>query len=126
MAPEDEIRELMTAYAAAFNRRDAVALSALYSEDGAIYSPYGPAAIGRDAIHAAHRDWLAEGEENKRLRIRDLRCDADMAFCVVEYAADYPQGDGTATTESGVSVNVLVRGSGGWQFQLSSLTADQT
>ena len=126
MAAEDEVRDLMTAYAAASNRRDAAALTALYTEDGAIYSPFGPAALGRQAIDAAHREWLAAGEENKRLEIRELRCNPDMACCVVGYAADYPQQDGTTATESGVSVNVLLRQRDGWKFHISSLTADET
>jgi len=124
MAATDEIQALMTAYGDAYNRRDAAALTALYTEDGAIYSHFGPAALGRQAIDATHREWLRAEEENKRFAIRNLKCGSDMAVCVAGYAADHRQEDGRMATESGVSVNVILRRPEGWKIHISSLTPD--
>jgi hypothetical protein len=58
-----------------------------------------------------------------------IEADADgrLGYCVLAYAADYRRPDGTVTTDTGKSVNVLRRQvNGDWQIQISSLTADKT
>ena len=120
------MRGLVGALLEALQRQDAAACAALFTTDGLILSPYGPPARGRDEIRATHQAWFDEGETNKRLTLLAADAGGNLGYCVLSYAADYRQSDGTFTTDSGKSVNVLTRqGNGDWQIQISSLTADK-
>ncbi len=121
----DEMQALIEAYAEAYNRCDAEALTRFYSDDGAIYSPYGPAARGRAAIRAIHAEWLAAGERNKRMVLHDYGCDGNVGFLLTGYFGDVPGEDGALVTESGVSLHAVIRQSdGGWKIQVSSLNSE--
>lgn len=104
---------MTTAYRAA----DAAACASMWTENGAIYSPFGPPLMGRAAIEAAHREWTAGGAgEDKILQVVDVAADGGMAWCLVRYAEP---------GESGTSLNVLERQADGtWLIRLTSLNAD--
>jgi ketosteroid isomerase-like protein len=105
-------------------RHDPAACAALFTEHGTILSPYGREVRGRDAIEATHKAWFDVGETNKRLNLLDFYATEDVGYCVLTYAGDYPQPDGSYTTESGKSVNVLRRQPNDWKFHISSLNSD--
>jgi ketosteroid isomerase-like protein len=59
------------------------------------------------------------------LKLLEADASGELGFCVLAYAGDYLQSDGSYVTASGRSVNVLRRQSNGdWKIQVSSLTAD--
>lgn len=109
----------------ALRRHDARACAALFTADGLILSPYGPVAHGTSDIAATHQSWFDEGETNKRLTVLDAGTSGDLGFCVLAYAGDYRQSDGSLTTHTGKSVNILRKdGDGSWKIHISSLNAD--
>jgi uncharacterized protein (TIGR02246 family) len=97
----------------------------LYTENGAIYSPYGSPAIGRDEIRRTHKEWMDSGEKNKKITVIEAQSDGDLAYCVATYAGDYPDANGTLITESGTSVNIARRQlDGSWRLHISSLNSN--
>jgi uncharacterized protein (TIGR02246 family) len=126
MSIQDELEALNAVWLEAFSRGDAEACADLWTENGAIYSPYGPPAIGREAIKQAHQDWLSAGEINKNLEILEAGGDGNTAFLVASYSGDYPTEDGGYETESGKVVNVCTRHPDGrWKFHIGSLNSDK-
>ena len=124
-AAAEDIEWLVTRLLDALQRHDAAGCAALFTADGQILSPYGPPARGTAEIEATHQSWFDEGENNKRLTLLDAGASGDLAYCVLAWAGDYPQLDGTCTTHSGRSVNILRRtANGDWKIAISSLTAD--
>lgn len=120
-----EIEALVAGLLDAFRRLDAADCAALYADDGLIISPYGPPARGRAEIQATHQSWFDEGETNKCLTLLDASSDGGLGYCVLAYAGDYAQSDGSYVTHSGTSVNVLRRlADGTWKIHISSLNAD--
>jgi ketosteroid isomerase-like protein len=110
--------------AAAMNDGDVEGCLGFHTADGAIYSPYGPPAMGREALRATYRDWLGAGERKKRFRVRAAGgCEA-LGWCLLDYSSDFPDGAGTLVTERGQSLNVMELGSDGvWRAKVSSLTS---
>ncbi len=120
-----EIASLVARLLDALQRHDADACAALFSEDGLILSPYGPAARGRNEIRVTHQGWFDEGETNKRLTVLEARAAGDLGYCLVAYAGDYIQPDGTCSTHRGRSLSILQRmPDGEWRIRLQSLNAD--
>ena len=110
----------------ALQRHDAAACAALFTDDGLVLSPYGPPAQGRDAIRATHQSWFDEGETNKRLTLQAADASGELGYCILAYAGDYLQTDGSTATDRGRSVNVLRRQiDGDWKIQVSSLNTDR-
>ena len=125
----DSIRKGIEALAAnlleALRRHDASGCAALFTDDGSILSPYGAEAHGREAIEATHKAWFDAGETNKRLDLLEFCASGNVGYCILAYAGDYLQPDGSFTTESGKSVNVIKQQSNGeWQIHVSSLNSD--
>ena len=57
---EAAVRKTVEAYVAAFNRGDAAALAALWTEDGAIVTPEGETVKGRKAIQEGFQRFFKE------------------------------------------------------------------
>jgi uncharacterized protein (TIGR02246 family) len=126
MSIRDELEALNALWLEAFSRGDVEACASLFTEDAAIYSPYGPPALGREAIKQTHQDWLNSGETNKKLEILDAGGDGNTAFLVASYSGDYPTEGGGYETESGKVVNVCTRQPDGrWKFHIGSLNSDE-
>ena len=125
MSLETEMQAIIDRYVDAYNRHDLMVIAAMYTEKAALYSPYGPAALGHAAVMQAHKDWFGANEQNKRMRVIRAEGKGDLAYCVIHYAGDFPDDAGSLITESGVSVNVLKRHvDGHWQIHITSLTSD--
>ena len=125
MSFRDEAEQTLKLWVERFTAGDVEGCLEVYTEDGEIYSPYGSPAIGRDALRETHEAWLAAGETNKRIIVLDARVENDLAYCVAVYFGDYPQEDGSVVTESGTSINVLLRQKdGSWRIHISSLNSD--
>ncbi len=122
----DAVARLVARLLQALRAHDAAGCAALFTDDARLISPYAAEATGRAAIEALHRSWFAEGETDKRLYLLDLAIDGDTGYCLLAFAADYPQPDGSRVTERGKSLNVLKRQpDGGWLIHVSSLNSDQ-
>ena len=124
-ASQEGIESLVATMLEALRRHDAAACAALFTDDGLILSPYGPPARGRDEIRATHQAWFDEGETNKRLELVEGDASGELGYCVLAYAGDYLQPDGSHATDSGRSVNVLRQTNGDWKIHVSSLNTDK-
>lgn len=61
MAIRDELQALFDRMVTACRAGDAAGRAALFTDDATLFSPYAPAATGRVAIAALHRDRTADG-----------------------------------------------------------------
>ncbi|MGB5558564.1 MAG: nuclear transport factor 2 family protein [Paracoccaceae bacterium] len=120
-----EIQAVLDAYVGQYRARDVDGCVDHYAPDGAIFSPYGPAATGRNALQQTHREWFDADETNKKLRAIEVQGSGNLAYCLAAYSGDFPLEDGPRTTHSGTSLNVLIRDPGGhWKIKISSLNSD--
>ncbi len=121
----DEVTELFNLWVQEFTAGNIDACVELYTDDGAIYSPYELPSIGRDALRETHRQWLAAGGTNKKIRVFEAHSENDLGYCIAAYSEDYPQDDGSLVKESGKSVNIVKRQpDGSWKLHISSLNSD--
>jgi len=94
MSIHGDIEAIEAAYMNAFNRRDAAACAAFYTED-AIYTACGMAAVrGRDAITAMHNEAFAGSMTILAMTSTDVTVDGRLAFAVEAIKTD--QGNSTA------------------------------
>lgn len=120
------IEALVTNLLDASRQHDAAGCAALFTGDGSILSPYGVEVRGQKAIESTHKEWFDEGETNKRLKLLEFGASGDVGYCILAYAGDYLQPDGSYVTETGKSVNVLrQRADGEWKIHVSSLNSDE-
>jgi ketosteroid isomerase-like protein len=78
-----DMRVLTTATAVwmeAFNKRDAVTIAGLWSEDGALLPPNGRAVIGRDAIYAYWKNLLGESTNHLELINVETVVEGDLGY----------------------------------------------
>jgi ketosteroid isomerase-like protein len=110
----DDFQELFEAYVSSYRARDAAGCASVYSSDAELYSPYGPAAIGRAAIEAAHREWVEEGGEHKKIIVMSEGRSGDLGWCMAHYSE--------GSTGNGTSLNILERQpDGNWLITHCSL-----
>ena len=125
MPIQDEMQKLQDEWTDSFSNGDIEACVEMHTENGAIYSAYGLAAIGRDAIRDTYKEWHEAGETNKQINVVEAGCEGDLAYCVATYSGDFPEDDGTLVNESGtVLVVCLKQLDGSWKFHISSLNSD--
>ena len=72
-AQDNPIVSRMTAFAAAYNAKDAAAIGGFYTEDGALLPPQSKALIGRDQIAAHYAKAFEGGVEGLEYRILEIR-----------------------------------------------------
>ncbi|MEP1209238.1 MAG: nuclear transport factor 2 family protein [Rhizobiaceae bacterium] len=113
---KNECQGVLDHYLACYRAKDAAGCAGSYSVDAELYSPYGPPAIGRIAIEASHREWLAEdgSGSNKVIEVVSAGLSGDIGWCLAHYS-DGPE-------ENGTSLNVLERQADGtWLIRQCSL-----
>jgi uncharacterized protein (TIGR02246 family) len=116
MNVESEIARLLDRYVEAYRTGDSAGCAAAFTEDGELRSPFGPAAVGRDAIARVHAEWTADGAAGKQIEIKSFGMSGDMAWVLAVFR------EGQATGE-GESLCVLERQADqGWLFRMCSLT----
>jgi uncharacterized protein (TIGR02246 family) len=120
MTIRDELQALFDQMTSAYRAGDAAACAAMWTGDGALYSPFAPPTHGRAAIEALHRDWTDDGAgKGKTLKVLDAGADGNLAWCVVAFA----EGE---MTESGTSLSILQRQADGtWLIRVCSLNSDE-
>jgi len=127
MSLREELQALLDLYVASYEAGDAAACASFYLPEGAIFSPYGPAATGTDAIRGLHDDWFRLDEKNKKITVVDAGEQGALAWCLAEYSADIAGTDNTFEREAGTTLSVLERQSdGSWRIRYSSLNSAET
>lgn len=117
-----EFQRLIDRYLAAYAAQDADGCAALYTEEAVVLSSFGPPAIGRAEIAAAHRTWFEEGETNKTMTVLRAGIAGDLGHCLVAFSADMP-GETGPERFHGASLNILTRSAGGWRLSQTGLLA---
>ena len=111
---KEECQKLFDRYVACYRTRDAAGCASIYAADAELYSPFGPPAIGSDAIKTLHEEWVQEGGEDKQITVVSAGCEGGLGWCL----ANFSEGSG----ENGYSLNVLSRqSSGAWLITRCSL-----
>jgi ketosteroid isomerase-like protein len=86
----------------------------VYCLEAELYSPFGPPAIGRQAIEATHKEWVENGAGNKQVTVLSAGHSDDLGWCIARF--------GEGTTGGGSSMNILARQpDGGWAITHCSL-----
>ena len=110
----EECQQLLDRYVSCYREGDAAGCASVYSIEAEMYSPFGPPAIGRRAIEAAHKEWVEEGADSKQINVLSAGSSGDLGWCI----ANFSEG----TTGSGSSMNILARRPDGrWEITHCSL-----
>ena len=115
MSFKQECQRLYNQYVAHYRRGNAKGCASLFAEHAEMFSPFGPPAIGRQAIEDAHSHWVEEdGAEAKNIIVSQAGSDGNIGWCLAEFSE--------GTEDGGVSLNVLVRQTDGrWLITHCSL-----
>jgi ketosteroid isomerase-like protein len=117
MPIHDELQRVYDSYAAAYRAKDAARCAAVFTPNGAVYSPYGPPALGREAVAALHADWVQLEGHGKKLTIIEAGGSGDLAWCLAAYSDEHHKG---------TSLNLLERQpDGAWLIRICSLNEDK-
>lgn len=104
---KEKLLKLISSYLSAYSKQDSEGCSRAFTPDGALFSPYGPPARGRQAIAATHSEWFAEEEEDKHLEVLEFHQIGDSAHCLLGWSARVPNEEGGFSVASGVSLCIL-------------------
>lgn len=72
-AEDNPIAARMAAFTEAYNKGDAAAIAAFYTEDGAVLPPQGAALVGRQKISDHYAQAFGRGVGNLRYKILEIR-----------------------------------------------------
>lgn len=115
------LEDFDTAYNEAFNRGDAAACAAFFTEDVLLMAPGMPMARGREAferIYSSRIDQSTGGTHTNALV--EYGVEGDLAYQVGTYAVS-----GAATAEQGKFLNILRRQADGtWKVAVSMFNSD--
>ncbi|MDD9922494.1 MAG: hypothetical protein OXQ92_09495 [Boseongicola sp.] len=98
---EDECQQLLDHYVSCYVKGDAKGCASVFALNAELYSPFGPPAIGRQAIEETHSEWVAEGAEGKQIVVKIAGQNGDLGWCLAEFRE--------GSTGEGISLNILVR-----------------
>ncbi|MFT5000666.1 MAG: ketosteroid isomerase-like protein [Planctomycetota bacterium] len=114
---QEECQQLLDQYVSYYREGDAAGCASMYVRDAELYSPFGPTAIGRQAIEATHKEWVEDGTENKQITVLGAGHSDDLGWCIARF--------NEGTTVSGSSLNILARQpDGSWAITHCSLNED--
>ena len=94
------LTELIDQYLSAYSEKDAEGCAKAFMPDGALYSPYGPPAIGSLAIADTHLEWFADPEEDKKLDLLEFQQFGESGYCLLGWSARVPDEN----TENGSNI----------------------
>ncbi len=107
--------DLKHSWEVAFNRRDAAAVAALYSDDAQLVMSGSPPVRGKAAIRAVIADMIKSGVKVRIGMDRNLGS-GDIAYVYGAYSVLDPSGD--HAVEKGRYVEVWSRHAGTWRIDL--------
>ena len=111
----DIVRRANDAWNSAFNRGDASAVAALYTDDATVLPPTHAVLKGTAAIQDFWQGLIAAGFNEHGIEVLDARADGNLAFASGKWWASGPGAGGTQRFE-GIVVSVLRRqGDGSWK-----------
>ena len=100
-------------FVAAFERRDAAGIAALYGEDAQVLPPNNESVSGKQAIETFWQGVMSMGIKSAKLETVDLDDGGDLAFEVGKYTL---QGEGRQEVDTGKYVVVWKQEAGQWKL----------
>ncbi len=122
-APEDtaEVRQAIEAlnkqWEDAFNRGDAAAIAALYTEEARVLPPNGPTLFGKEAIQNFYQSGIDACGCDLQLTTLEVGVARDLAYEIGEYASIRPE-EGEAMRDQGKYVYIWKRENGRWKLDV--------
>jgi uncharacterized protein (TIGR02246 family) len=121
MYRHDEAYASADAFLAAYERGDAAACAAFYTEDATVLPGDRPVAIGRAEIEALFAGIFKQGAKKLSLIPGEVSCDGDLAYEIGTAILEIPQSDGSLLFDERRYLTVLKRQSdGSWRMQASA------
>jgi uncharacterized protein (TIGR02246 family) len=104
---------------AAFNRGDAAAVAALYTEDATVLPHTHDVINGQSKIQEFWTSVIGAGFKNHSIEMLDVHIDGNLSYEVARWAASGPGQDGQPQSYGGSLVNLYERqGDGSWKCRL--------
>ena len=100
----------------AFNRGDAAAVAALYTEEAKRLPPNSPMIVGMESIQAFIQAALDAGAGELQATLIELHVNGDMAYEVGEYTLTIQPEEGKAISDSGKYMEIWKRVNGSWKI----------
>ena len=102
----------------AFNRGDAAAVAALYTEEANLLPPNSPMIVDTEGIQAVFQGFFDAGGGDLQGTVIDLHVNGDMAHMVGNYTLTIQPEEGDAITDSGKYVEIWKRENGRWKIDV--------
>ena len=102
----------------AFNRGDAAALAAFYTEEAKILEPNSQMIVGRESIQAMFQGFFDTGALELQLTVIELSVNGDMAHKVGKYTLTIQPEEGEVISDNGKHVTIWKRVNGSWKVDV--------
>jgi len=102
----------------AYNRGDAAAAAALYTEEAKRLPPNSLMNVGRESIQASYQAAFDAGVGDLQTTLIEISVNGDMAYEVGEYALTIQREEGEAISDNGKFVLIWRRENGAWKRDL--------
>ena len=106
-------------YAEAFNRGDAAAFAALFTEGAKVLPPNSPMIVGREGIQAFNQGGFDAGVGDLQGTVIELSLNGDMAHEVGKYTLTIQPEEGEAISDSGKYLVIWKRENGSWKVDVN-------
>ncbi|MBA3589058.1 MAG: DUF4440 domain-containing protein [Methylibium sp.] len=117
---QQTIEQLNVQWNAAFNRKDATGLAALYHEKAVVSPGNGQTVVGRAEIQKLFQGFFDAGAHNHTIEVIATGGEGDLIYEVARWNANLPEKDGKKPVMRGILVQNFQRLSGGQDWQSSS------
>ena len=102
----------------AFNRGDAAAVAALYTEEANLLPPNSPMIVDMEGIQAVFQAGFDAGVGDLQGTVIDLHVNGDMAHVVGKYTLTIQPEEGEAISDNGKYVEIWKRENGRWKIDV--------
>ena len=119
-------RKFEDAYTAAFNRRDSLALAALFVEDATIVTEWGDVVVGRDTFARGLETAFERVPRSLTLENAPSHARLVADGVVVIHGTSHRSDTTTGTTDHLTFTRVLVRRGDGWRLAANHVSESST
>lgn len=121
-----EIEAVEQAIVEAFERKDAAAMAACYTEDAVLMPPNHPAVVGREAIEAHFREGFARFDAKLATEIEEIEVAGDWAWLRTRLRQEItPRGGKPMTFTAKALVVARRQDDGSWKYHRDIFNGDE-
>jgi uncharacterized protein (TIGR02246 family) len=106
---EDDVKAAYSAWDAAFNKGDAGAVAALYSDDALLLPPTHNVIKGPAGVETFVQGLLKMGTKDHKFEIIEARQDGNIVYAAAKWSATGKDSEGKNQTWSGLAAHVFER-----------------